>query len=172
MSPGLRKAMLTAHITTSVGWLGAVAVFLVLALAGLTATDAERMRAAYLATSLTASYVIVPLCLASLVTGLAQSLGTEWGLFRHYWILVKLIITAVSTALLLLHLQPIGSLATVAEQGLAATGLQQLRFELVFQSSSALVVLLVATVLSVYKPRGITPYGWRKQQAARGVPQS
>jgi hypothetical protein len=41
-------------------------------------------RAAYLAMDLTSRFVIVPLARASLLTGLAQALGTPWGLFRHY----------------------------------------------------------------------------------------
>jgi hypothetical protein len=36
MTPRLRKFALTAHVTSSVGWLGAVAAFLALAVAGLT----------------------------------------------------------------------------------------------------------------------------------------
>jgi ABC-type nickel/cobalt efflux system permease component RcnA len=81
----LRKLVLTAHITFSVGWLGAVAVFLALAIAGLTSRDPQMVRAAYSAMELTARFVIVPLAIASLFSGLIQSLGTPWGLFRHYW---------------------------------------------------------------------------------------
>lgn len=33
-----------------------------------------------------------------------------------------------------------------------------------------MALLLVATVLGVYKRRGLTPYGWRKQQEGRGAP--
>ena len=46
----------------------------------------------------------MPLCFASLFSGLVQSLGTEWGLFRHYWVLFKLLINVLPTALLLLHM--------------------------------------------------------------------
>ncbi|MCY9666404.1 hypothetical protein M5X11_15785 [Paenibacillus alginolyticus] len=80
MRPHVRKFALTVHVTSSVGWLGAVAVFLVLAIAGLTSTDAQLVRAVYLAMELTTRFVIVPMCLASLLTGLISSLGTEWGL--------------------------------------------------------------------------------------------
>ena len=54
MTPRLRKFALTAHVTCSVGWLGAVAGFLALAVAGLTSQDAQMVRAAYLAMELTA----------------------------------------------------------------------------------------------------------------------
>ena len=69
MRPRLRKFALTAHVTSSVGWLGAVAGFLAPAVAGLTSQDAQMVRAAYLAMDLTTWFVIVPLSLASLLTG-------------------------------------------------------------------------------------------------------
>lgn len=100
MTPGIRKLALTAHVVSSVGWLGTVAAFLALAVAGLAGRDAQLVRASYLAMELTGWYVIVPLCLASLTTGLVQSLVTPWGLFRHYWVLVKFLITVVSAAIL------------------------------------------------------------------------
>ena len=166
MTPSLRKFALTAHVTSSVGWLGAVACFLALAVAGLTSENAQTVRAAYLAMNLTAWCVIVPLSLASPLTGIVQSLGTSWGLFRHYWIVVNLVITIPATILLLLHMQPMGHLArVVAETTLARGELSGLRIKLVANAIAALVVLLAATALSIYKPMGMTPYGRRKEKA-------
>jgi hypothetical protein len=172
MTPGLRKFALTAHVTSSVGWLGAVAGFLALAVAGLTRQDAQMVRAAYLAMELTAWFVIVPLSLASLLTGLVQSLGTTWGLFRHYWVLAKLLIAILSSIVLLLHMRPISLIAGVAaETALSSADLRGLRIQLVADAGAALLVLLVATTLSVYKPRGMTRYGRRKQHEQRTVAQ-
>jgi len=163
MTSRLRKFALTAHVTSSVGWLGAVAGFLALAVAGLTSRDAQMVRAAYLAMELIGWYVIVPLSLASLPTGLVQSLGTEWGLFRHHWILVKFLLDIGATILLLVHMQPTGRIADVAaETTLSSADLRGLRVQLVADASAALLVLLVATTLSVYKPWGMTRYGRRK----------
>src|SRR5688572_1550189 len=103
MSPGVRKFALVAHVTSSVGWLGAVAAFLVLSIAGLTSERAETVRGAYVAMNLIGLVAIVPLSLAALLTGLIQSLGTHWGLFKHYWVLAKFALTIVATTLLLLH---------------------------------------------------------------------
>jgi len=97
MTPDLRKLVLTAHITFSVAWIGAVAVFLALAIAGLTSQNTQMVRTAYPAMELTARFVIVPLAFASLLSGLIQSLGTPWGLFRHYWVLAKLLLTIFAT---------------------------------------------------------------------------
>jgi hypothetical protein len=170
MTPRLRKFALTAHVTVSVGWLGAVAGFLALALAGLTSQDAQMVRAAYLAMELTTWFVIVPLAFASLLTGLIQSLGTEWGLFRHYWVLAKLLITVLATIILLAHTQPIGLLASVArEMELSSAAVGRLQIQLVGDAGAALLALLVNVTLSVYKPRGMTQYGRRKQHEQRKV---
>jgi hypothetical protein len=107
MAPGLRKLVLTAHIVSSVGWLGAVAGFLALSVAGLTSQDPRLVRGVYLAMDLIVRQVIVPLALASLLIGIVQALGTTWGLFRHYWVLVKLLVITAAIVVLLLQLEPI-----------------------------------------------------------------
>jgi hypothetical protein len=165
MGPSLRKFALTAHVTSSVGWLGAVGGFLVLAIAGLTSPDAQMVRAAYLAMELIGWFIIVPLSLASLLTGLVQAVGSTWGLLRHWWVLIKLVLTILATIVLLVHMQPIGHLAdVVAEATLAGGELRGLRIQLIADAGAAVIILLVATTLSVYKPRGMTQYGWRKQR--------
>ena len=171
MTPGVRKLALTAHVTLSVGWLGAVAAFLVLAIAGLTSKDAQMVRASYLAMELTAWSVIVPLSFASLLTGLLSSLGTTWGLFRHYWVLLKFLMTILATIILLAHTQPISQVAAVAAKTtLSSSDLRNLRIQILADAGAALLVLIVNTTLGVYKPRGMTPYGWRKQQEKEKAP--
>jgi hypothetical protein len=163
MTPRLRKFALTAHVTSSVGWLGAVAVFLALAVAGLTSQDAQTVRAAYLTMDWAGWFVLVPFSLASLLTGLVQSLGTTWGLFRHYWVLAKLLINVFATFVLLMYTQTLGALADVAAETTSSGDLGVLRSPSpLLHAAAALLLLLVATVLAVYKPRGMTPYGRRK----------
>ena len=165
LKPGLRKFALTAHVTSSVGWLGAVVGFLSLVIAALTSQDAQTVRAAWIAMELTGWFAIVPLALASLLTGLVMALGTPWGLFRHYWVLFKLLLTILATVVLLGNMQTVSFLAGVAaETGSVVLG--GLRGELL-HAGGGLLVLLVNTILSVYKPRGMTRYGWRKQHEQR-----
>ena len=164
MTAAVRKVALTTHITSSVGWLGAVAAFLALAIAGVTSSDPQIVRAAYLGMYLTTWYVIVPLCVASFLTGLVDSLGTSWGLFRHYWVVTKLLLTVLATIILFVHTQPIDRVAGIAAQiDLASSDLRQIRLQLVGDAAAALFVLFGTTTLSVYKPWGLTPYGLRKQ---------
>ncbi|MCX5417604.1 hypothetical protein [Streptomyces sp. NBC_00059] len=168
LSPRARKLALTAHVTASVGWLGAVAVFLALAITGLTSQDAQTARSAYVAMDVTGWTVIVPLSIASLVTGVVSSLGTSWGLLRYYWVTVKLTLTLLATGALILHMPPISHIAHAAtDTGWSAGEFDALRTQLVVQSGAALLVLLVATALSVYKPQGRTRYGARRQRQER-----
>jgi hypothetical protein len=171
MTPGLRRLALTAHVTFSVGWLGTIVVFLALAVVGLTSSDAQTVRGAYLVMEPAAWFVLVPLAFASLVTGLFQSLGTTWGLFRHYWVLAKLVINLFSTIVLLLYMETFSFMAGVASDPDADLGVVRNASPLL-HASAALVLLLVATVLAVYKPRGMTRYGRRKQREQRTVSQA
>lgn len=162
----LRKVALTAHVTFSVGWLGAVAAFLALAIVGLTSQDTRTVRAVYLAAQPITWYVLIPFALASLLTGLTSSLASPWGLFRHYWVLFKLVLNVLATIVLLIYTQTVGTLAELAVKPGADLG--KLRAPtFLLHSTVALLVLLVATVLAVYKPRGLTRYGRRKQRDER-----
>jgi hypothetical protein len=126
------------------------------------------VRAAYLAMELIARFVIIPLAFASLLTGLIQSLGTPWGLFRHYWVVVKLLLTVFATVVLLAKMELIGYAASVAAGAtLSGADLRAAGIQLVVHAAGGLLVLLVPLVLSVYKPPGVTRYGWRKQYGQR-----
>lgn len=93
MGASTRRLTLILHIVTSVGWLGAVAAFLVLSMVGLNSEDNSLVRAAFASMDLLGRYLIVPLSLAALSSGILQSLTTQWGLFRHYWVVTKLALT-------------------------------------------------------------------------------
>lgn len=169
MRPRLRKFTLTAHVTSSVGWLGAVATFLALGIAGLTTQDARTVRAVFLAMEPIGWSVLVPFSLASLVTGLVQSLGSQWGLLRHYWVVAKLLMNLFAIVVLVMYMQTLGYLADVARETTSSSAdLRWLRSPSpLLHAGGALLLLLAATVLSVYKPRGMTKYGQRKQGRVR-----
>ena len=167
-TPGLRRFVLTLHITASVGLLGAIMAFLTLAIAGLTGRDQGLVRGAYLSMQMIANAVVVPLALAALATGIVQGLCTPWGLFRHYWVLIKLLLTAFATAVLLAKLPMIAAAARLAAAGASALDLRDIGRQLLFHAAAGLAVLLVPTVLSVYKPRGLTRHGFRQLQKASG----
>lgn len=118
------------------------------------------VRAAYLAMNLIGQFVIVPLSLAALLTGLVQSLGTEWGLFRHYWIVAKFVLTIGAIIVLLLHMPTVSRMSHIATRmTFSSADFDAVRIQLVVHAAGGLLVLLAATVLSVYKPSGKTQYG-------------
>ena len=165
MSAGLRKLVLAVHLTASLGWVGAVIAYVALGLSVTTGGDPQGVRAAWIAMELMGWWVIVPLALAALLTGVIISLCTPWGLFRHYWVLISLALTILATAVLVLHMPSVSATAHLARDADGAQ-LGQLGGDL-GHAVGGLVVLLVITILNVFKPQGLTPYGWRKQQAAR-----
>jgi hypothetical protein len=162
MTPGVRKFALSAHLTFSVGWIGSVVSYLALGVTAATSADTQTVRAAWTAMELTGWYVIVPLALASLLTGLVMALGTKWGLFRHYWVLISFVLTVFATVVLLLHMPTVTATAEVTREA-EGTTLEGLGGDL-GHPGIGLVVLLVIQVLNIYKPAGMTRYGWRKQQ--------
>lgn len=164
MPQRVRKFALTTHLTVSVGWVGAVAAYLALDVTTVTSQDVQTLRAAYLAMKVIAFYVIVPLAFASLLTGLVMALATRWGLVRHYWVLVSFLLTLAAVVVLLVETQTVSQLASVA--GDPTTSSAELRAlpSTLLHSVGGIVVLLMVLVLNVYKPQGLTPYGWRKLQ--------
>jgi hypothetical protein len=156
-STSTRKLTLLAHVLSSVGWTGAVAAFLALALTGLNNPDPQTARAVYIAMEPVTSWVIVPFAIASLVTGLLLSLGTRWGLLRHYWVIFKLLISGFSLPLLFLHTAVIHRVAAAAMvSGIAPADLRQDRVQLVVAAVVSLGALVGATLLSIYKPKAVT----------------
>jgi hypothetical protein len=163
--PQIRRTALTLHVAVSVGWLGGVGAFLALAVAGLGFTTPGPVDAGLVVLG---RAVLLPLALGALVTGVVQSFGSPWGLLRHYWVLFKLVITVLATLLLVVHLRVVDQVA-VAPAG-AEVG--ALRVQLVVDAAAAVVVLLLATVLSVFKPRGETGVGRRRRATSQGDEQA
>ena len=161
MSPAIRKLMLTVHIIGSVGWLGAIAAYVALNVPVYVSDDEQIVRAAYLMMEPVLRYALIPLAATALVTGIVQALGTPWGLLRHYWVTISLVLTAFAFVILVLHLPAVEAVAAVAAD---PTGdVDPLGGDL-FHAVGGLVVLLVPLVLNIYKPRGMTRYGWRRAQ--------
>jgi hypothetical protein len=159
-APAVRRFTFAAHVTSSAGWIGAVLVFLALASIALVSQDERKVRGAYLLMAPAAWLVLVPLAHASLLSGIVLSLGTPWGLFRHYWVVLKLAITLFSTVILLIYMGTFRQMAGVAADPVVQLGLVRNPSPVV-HAVLALILLLSATWLAVYKPFGVTPYARR-----------
>jgi hypothetical protein len=163
MPPRLRKVVLMAHVTTSVGWLGAVLAYLAVDITAVTSQDVATVRGAYAMMEVIVVSAIVPLALASVLIGIVNALGTPWGLLRHYWVLAKLLLTVVAAVVLLVETQTVAHLAATAASSADPRGLPGT----LPHSVGGLVLLVIAVILSVFKPQGVTRYGWRKQNELR-----
>jgi hypothetical protein len=167
MGPRLRKLALAVHLTCSVGWIGAVAAYLILDLTVASNRDPDAIRWAWSGMGAITERVIVPFALASVLTGLVVALGTPWGLFRHWWVLVSFLLTLFAAAVLLTEAGFIARAASTAADP-ATTRAEILALPHTLPHSiGGIVVLLTVQVLNVYKPRGVTPYGWRREQIER-----
>ena len=159
--PRLQRLALLMHIVASIGWMGAAFAFLGFGLVGMTSADEATVRGVYLVMEPAAWFALVPLAGLALITGIVESLITPWGLVRHYWVVFKLLITLFATMILLLYMNTFRILADAARDPNTPLGTVR-NASPVLHASLALGLLLVATVLAVYKPRGVTPYGARR----------
>ena len=150
-----RKFILATHIAFSVGWFGAVATFVALNIVGINSSDNKIIGSSYIAMNLIAWYIILPFCIVSFLTGLIQAIFTQWGLFKHYWIIAKLVLTTGCTLLLIVHMQSISEGAILASSAeLPFITLKTLGTTLFFKAAAALIVLLLIIAISIYKPWG------------------
>ncbi len=160
MPPRWNRFVLLLHILSSISWIGAAVVYVVLALLVLDTTDADTIRGILPAMQTITWYVILPLGIAALATGVVQSLGTRWGLLVHYWVAFKLVLTLISIVVLLSYTRSIDQAAELAAQGDDLAALTELQSPAhLIHSAGGVVVLLVASILSVYKPKGLTGLG-------------
>ena len=92
-------------------------------------------------------------------------------MFRHYWVLFKLLINVFANIVLLMYMPTLDYFSGIAADATLSSGdLLLLRDPSpVLHASLALLLLLVAVVLAVYKPRGMTRYGARKQRDQRAL---
>lgn len=163
MPPRLRKVALTLHVSTSVGWLGAILAYLAVDITAVSSHDVSTVRGAYAAMEVIVVYAIVPLALASVLIGTINAIGTPWGLLRHYWVLTKLLLTVFAAVILLIETQTVTSLAATAASSADPRGLPGT----LVHSVGGLVLLLITVILSVFKPQGMTRYGWRQNERRR-----
>jgi SAM-dependent methyltransferase len=143
------KLLLTAHVTASVGVLGADLVLLNLGFAGLSGAAPATI---YPAARIVGESVVAPLALTALGTGVWLSVSTPWRLFRYWWVAIKLAITLALTAAVLFVLLPaLGTAADAVAAG-AKLGTRE-RVPLFAAPAVASSLLLLAAALGIFKPR-------------------
>jgi hypothetical protein len=153
MRPRVRQFVLLVHVLVSVGALGLYVALLTLAMTGLETRDSEQLRVAYLALGVFSDTFIIPVNVAVLTTGLLLGIGTHWGLFRYYWVAVKLVLS-----LLLATASIFGLRARIAEaigNTIATSHPGGVGTFLVLVLPIAVAIYVINTTLAIYKPWGI-----------------
>lgn len=158
-----RRAVLVVHVAASAGWLGLTLGLLALALTANTTESAGMIEAACLSMKVFTDWLVLPLALLTLATGLILSLGTKWGLARHRWVYTKFWLTLATTTASVFALRP--GVADAAETA-AAGGVLSDPLDLVMGPAVSLSTYVFMTVISVLKPWGLTRHGRRLRTPA------
>ncbi|MEU8307867.1 hypothetical protein AB0C84_30310 [Actinomadura sp. NPDC048955] len=149
--PPVRKTVTVVHVVASVALLGEVWGLVLLNLTAALTDDATLAHSAYRLMGVLVFGGGIPLSLTALVTGVALATGSAWGLARHYWVLAKLVLLIAVILAGMLLFTP-GAMADATAGGAPAAAGRQ--WEQVAVVSCQLAMLLTATTLSVFKPRG------------------
>jgi hypothetical protein len=156
LSPRARKALLVVHIGASVSWLGVDVVLGVLVLRTVLSSDPVVVAVSYQAVELFAVWTLLPIGLLTLASGLLLGWGTRWGVLRYWWVLVKLALAVLLTALVPVALQPTVADATDYGRALLAGGATpDVPTNLYFPPIVSPIALVAAIILAVYKPWGL-----------------
>lgn len=156
LRPAGRRLWLTLHVGFSVSWLGSSMIMLMLAIIGASTSDLALRKHTYAIMYIIDLSIVISLMVLSVTTGLVLSLGTRWGLVRHWWVLVKFVI-AVSISVFAAVQENIwvgdAVAATEADPAvdLAGTDVRLWACFVVFS-----LLLWFTTALSSYKPWGKT----------------
>ncbi len=153
----VRTFVRAAHVTAAAGWLGLVVAMVVLAVSAATTGEATLVAAAYGFMARIGGAIIPGFAIATLLTGVVLSVATPWGLIRHYWVVVKIVLTIV---VIVTGVRVTGRWLDQALAGGGPAG-----WALVAGSAVHLLMLAAATVISVDKPWGKTRRG--RQMAAQ-----
>ena len=169
MPARVRKVALAVHLTSSIGWIGAAVAYIPLVVVVLSSEDQRLVRDAILVMRSIDWLVILPLAYLALVTGLVMALGTPWGLFRHWWVVFSLLLTLAAVFVLTEYSLSLREMAAVAvKPTLSYSDLAMLKDPgHAVHNVGGIGVLLAVAVLNIFKPQGVTRYGWRKHQKRR-----
>ncbi|MFI6285646.1 DUF2269 domain-containing protein [Streptomyces sp. NPDC051018] len=158
-----RRAVLVIHISASAGWLGLTLGLLALATTAITTDSGTMTEAAARSMKVFTDWLVLPLALLTLLSGLTLALGTPWGLLRHRWVVTKFCITLVTVTASVFALRP-G--VDHAVRSVASGAPLPSENDLVMGPIVSFSAYLLMTVISVLKPWGLTRRGRRLRAGA------
>jgi hypothetical protein len=161
-----RRGILVVHLAGSIGWLGLYAALVVIGIVGLSTDDPVTFRSFFVVDGVLATYLMPVLSLLALVTGIVLAAGTSWGLFRHWWVVVSLVITTLMTAAVLIFLvaqmRDLAAQAAHLPDATIMTVMSKERLKLLIAPTAGFILLVFLTGMNVHKPWGRV--GARRQE--------
>jgi hypothetical protein len=155
LGPRTRKSILLVHIASAGAWLGIDVVMAVLVFTALFTDDDRTKALSFQALGLVAVWPLLTMGMLCLLTGILLGLGSRYGLFRYWWVAVKLALNLLLSGLVLVALAPeVADAAERARQFDAGLPAPLGVGDLIFPPIVSPTALLVAMVLAVFKPWG------------------
>ncbi len=168
LSQRARKVWLTLHVGISVGWLGLSLAMTALAITGLLAETHAVRHGAYELMHIFDLTIVIPSVVLSIITGVVVALGTHWGLLKHWWVLVKLVIAlGIPAFAAVVENRWVRELAARSQDPAAQPGGLGVALAVCMACFAAL--LWTTTTLSVVKPWGRTRWGRKDLDTRRTV---
>ncbi|MFI6030091.1 hypothetical protein [Amycolatopsis magusensis] len=152
LPPTTRKWLLFVHVVASIGWVGVELSIMALGAVGLLSDDTAVVRGVQLGAGTLGELFYLPASLLTLVSGIALGLGTKWGLARYWWVLLKTVITLALT--IGGNLAVVPKFADAADKAARGEAIGDTAVMLFTAMSAGLTLLLIATLLSFFKPGG------------------
>lgn len=162
-----RRAALVVHVVASAAWLGLTLGLLALGVTAATTDAPETVAAGVRGMKLFADWLLLPLALLTLASGLVLAMGTPWGLARYRWVYTKFWLTLGTTLATFFALRPGVNSAFAA---VAAGAPLPDAGDVLFGPVVSLSAYVFMTVLSLLKPWGLTRRGRRSRPAVRSMP--
>lgn len=150
----VRRGALVIHVAVSVGWLGLTVGLLALGITAYTCDSAAMTQAAYRSMKVFGDWLVVPIALLTLISGVVLSLGTRWGLARYHWVWIKFWLTLVTVTASTFALRP--TIDAAADSGIP-------HHSLVAAPVVASTAYFFMTAISVLKPWGLTRWGEKRR---------
>jgi hypothetical protein len=153
-----RRALLVVHVAASASWLGLTLGLLTLALTAATTQSLPMIEAACRSMKVFTDWLVIPVGLLTLLSGLVLSLGSKWGLARHRWVYTKFWLTLITLTASVCALRP--GVNDAADTVASGTPLVD-PLDLVMGPAVSLTAYVFMTVISILKPWGLTRRGRR-----------
>jgi hypothetical protein len=159
LRPKPRKALAAAHAVSAASWIGVAVTFVAMSVVAMSTNDIHTAAVTY---ELMATFDVTLLPwtnFATLLTGIALSMTTKWGLIRYYWVAAKIAIAVgiLVRAFGFLHdnLERAGhEAAALVTTGGTVADVSGSADVVLWGFGCAMLSLVGALLLSLYKPGG------------------